>query len=242
MFVALQDVGVAAVPLNVTVLVPCVGPKFVPVMVTDVPTGPEAGLRPVIVGAGAAEMVKVGGFGLVSGPPPGWGLNVSTLTVCGVARLAAGTWTVSVVEFVTVTAFAGSGIVLNCTSVPPARKLLPFTIKVNPLDPATAVVGEIEVIPGTGLRTVNGTALVVLPVSVTVICARAPFSSCADGIVVVHVVAVAQLVVKGVVTPPAAKFTIELAVKPLPFTVKGEMLEAPAFAVKGAIEVMPNAA
>jgi hypothetical protein len=42
-FVALQIVGVAAVPLNVTVLDPCVEPKFVPVMVTEAPTAPELG-------------------------------------------------------------------------------------------------------------------------------------------------------------------------------------------------------
>jgi hypothetical protein len=41
MLVALQLVGVPAVPLNVTVLVPCVVPKFVPVIVTEVPTGPD---------------------------------------------------------------------------------------------------------------------------------------------------------------------------------------------------------
>jgi hypothetical protein len=39
--VALQLVGVPAVPLNVTVLVPCVAPKFVPVIITGVPTGPD---------------------------------------------------------------------------------------------------------------------------------------------------------------------------------------------------------
>ena len=50
--VALQAVGVAAVPLNVTVLVPCIAPKFVPVIVTAVPTIPEVGFRFVIVGAG----------------------------------------------------------------------------------------------------------------------------------------------------------------------------------------------
>jgi len=50
MLVALQLVGVAAVPLNATVLGPCVAPKFVPVMVTEVPTTPEAGARLVIVG------------------------------------------------------------------------------------------------------------------------------------------------------------------------------------------------
>ncbi len=51
MVVALQLVGVAAVPLNVTVLVPCVAPKFVPVIVTDVPTAPEVGERLVMLGA-----------------------------------------------------------------------------------------------------------------------------------------------------------------------------------------------
>jgi hypothetical protein len=50
MLVALQLVGVADVPLNLTVLVPCVAPKFAPVIVTDVPTGPELGLRLVMLG------------------------------------------------------------------------------------------------------------------------------------------------------------------------------------------------
>src|ERR1700746_1383158 len=50
MLVALQLVTVAAVPLKVTVLVPCVDPKFVPVIVTAVPTGPEVGDRLVMFG------------------------------------------------------------------------------------------------------------------------------------------------------------------------------------------------
>jgi hypothetical protein len=41
MLVGPQLVGVPAVPLNFTVLVPCVAPKFVPVIVTDVATGPD---------------------------------------------------------------------------------------------------------------------------------------------------------------------------------------------------------
>jgi hypothetical protein len=42
MLVVLQELAVpAGVPLKVTVLVPCVAPKFVPVMVIDVPTAPE---------------------------------------------------------------------------------------------------------------------------------------------------------------------------------------------------------
>jgi len=50
MLVAFQLVGVAAAPLKVTVLVPWVKPKPVPVMVTDVPTGPEVGLKLVMFG------------------------------------------------------------------------------------------------------------------------------------------------------------------------------------------------
>ena len=49
--VALQLVTVVAgVPLNVTVLLPWLAPKFVPAIVTNVPTGPDAGLTLVIVG------------------------------------------------------------------------------------------------------------------------------------------------------------------------------------------------
>ena len=50
MLAALQLVGVAAVPLNVTVLVPCVDPKFTPVIVTEVPTGPEVGDKLMMFG------------------------------------------------------------------------------------------------------------------------------------------------------------------------------------------------
>jgi hypothetical protein len=51
MLVADQVVGAAVVPLNVTVLVPLVAPKFAPVIVTDAPTAPLAGDSVVIVGA-----------------------------------------------------------------------------------------------------------------------------------------------------------------------------------------------
>ena len=45
-----QVVGVAVVPLKVTVLVPCVVPKVVPLIVTEVPVGPEVGERLVMCG------------------------------------------------------------------------------------------------------------------------------------------------------------------------------------------------
>jgi len=56
--VALQLVGTPAVPLKVTVLVPCMAPRFVPLIVTAVPTGPDVGLRLVMLGAAAAATVK----------------------------------------------------------------------------------------------------------------------------------------------------------------------------------------
>ena len=66
MLVALQVVIVAAVPLKVTELVPCVEPKFVPVMVTAAPTSPDVGLRVVIAGAGK---VTVNAEPLLATPP-----------------------------------------------------------------------------------------------------------------------------------------------------------------------------
>jgi hypothetical protein len=56
MLVALQLVGVAAVPLNCTVLVPCVVPKFAPLIVTGLPANPDAGFRLVMLGAGAVTV------------------------------------------------------------------------------------------------------------------------------------------------------------------------------------------
>jgi hypothetical protein len=57
--VALQLlIEVAAVPLKVTMLVPCAAPKPVPVIVTEMPTAPEAGDRLLIV-VGMAVYVAV---------------------------------------------------------------------------------------------------------------------------------------------------------------------------------------
>jgi hypothetical protein len=57
--VALQLVTVAVVPLNLTVLVPCVDPKFVPVIVTGVPTGPEVVDKLEIVGVPCSVYVAL---------------------------------------------------------------------------------------------------------------------------------------------------------------------------------------
>src|ERR1700730_547032 len=64
--VALQLLGLAAVPLKVTVLFPCVAPKLVPVIVISVPTVPEVWLRLVMLGGGGVT-VK---FAPLLGTPP----------------------------------------------------------------------------------------------------------------------------------------------------------------------------
>jgi hypothetical protein len=66
--VPFQPVGVADVPLNVTVLEPWVDPKFVPVMVTGTPISPEVGDKLVTVGgpAGGGGTVVL----VVPTPPP----------------------------------------------------------------------------------------------------------------------------------------------------------------------------
>jgi len=50
MLVALQLVTLAVVPLNLTVLLPWVDPKFAPVIVTAAPTAPVVGERLVMLG------------------------------------------------------------------------------------------------------------------------------------------------------------------------------------------------
>jgi hypothetical protein len=62
--VVLHVVTVAVVPLNLTVLVPCVAPKFAPAIVTDVPMAPDVGVRVVMLGA--ASTVKL--FPLLATP------------------------------------------------------------------------------------------------------------------------------------------------------------------------------
>src|SRR5467141_3701141 len=56
MLAALQLVAVAVVPLNFTVLVPCVAPKFAPVIVPDAPTNPDVGFKLVMLGAGTVTV------------------------------------------------------------------------------------------------------------------------------------------------------------------------------------------
>jgi hypothetical protein len=64
MLVADQLVGVAAIPLNVTVLPPCVAPNPVPVIVTAVATGPLVGDKPVMTGVTSTSKITSVEYGL----------------------------------------------------------------------------------------------------------------------------------------------------------------------------------
>jgi hypothetical protein len=88
--VALQAVGVAVVPLNLTVLVPCVAPKLDPAIVTTVAIGPHVGLTPEI--SGPAGSVK-------SRPSLGTPPTVTT-TLPVVAPLGTGTVMLDVLQAV----------------------------------------------------------------------------------------------------------------------------------------------
>ncbi len=132
MLVALQLVTVAAVPLNVTVLVPCVDPKFVPVIVTAVPTGPEVGDRLVMLGAD--DTVKL--TPLLATPP------TFTTTFPVVAPLGTDVAMLVALQLVTVAA-----VPLNVTVLVPCvdPKFVPVIVTAVPTDPE---VGDRLVIDG----------------------------------------------------------------------------------------------
>jgi hypothetical protein len=126
MLVADQLVGVAVVPLNVTV--PFVDPKLEPAIVTTVPTGPLAGVRPVTLGA--VLVVTVNGFALLAAPP------TVTTTFPVVAPAGTGTTTLVADQLVGVAV-----VPLNVTVLVPfvAPKFDPAIVTAVPTGPLTGV-------------------------------------------------------------------------------------------------------
>src|ERR1019366_7217402 len=151
--VALQLAAVAAVPLNVTVLVPWIAPKFVPAIVTDVPTDPAAGARLVIPG-GAGGTVTVKFAPLLAWPP--------TVTTTFPVAAPAGTLTTIPVALQLI---GVAGVPLNVTVLVPwlAPKFVPAIVTDVPTDPAA---GARLVIPG-GTVTVKFVLLLVWPPTMT---------------------------------------------------------------------------
>src|SRR5271170_329398 len=121
--VALQLVAVAAVPLNLTVLVPWVAPKFVPVIVTFAPTNPDVGFKPVMLGPGEVT-VKL--TPLLATPP------IVAMTFPVVAP--AGTVTTMLV---TLQLVAVAAVPLNVTVLVPcdAPKFVPVIVTDDPMAP-----------------------------------------------------------------------------------------------------------
>jgi len=152
MLVALQLVGVAAAPLNFTVLVPCVAPKFAPVIVTDAPTNPELGFRLVTLGAGTVT-VKL--TPLLAAPP------TVTTTFPVVAPLGTGATMLDALQLVGVAV-----IPLNFTVLVPcvAPKFTPAIVTDAPTNPDA---GFKLVMLGPGTVTVKLAPLLGTPPAVT---------------------------------------------------------------------------
>jgi hypothetical protein len=120
MLVALQVVTVAVVPLNLTVpVLPCVAPKFAPVIVTDAATAPDVTDRLVMLGA--ATTVKL--FPLL--------LTPDTVTTTFPVVAPVGTVATMLVE---VQLVVDAAVPLNLT-VPVEPKAVPVIVTVAPTAP-----------------------------------------------------------------------------------------------------------
>jgi hypothetical protein len=123
MLVALHAMGIPAVPLNVTELVPCAEPKFAPAIVTDVPIKPEVGFKLMTLGAGTIT-VKLAP--MLATPPT----VTATLPVVAPAGTAA-------VILVSLQLVGVAVVPLKVTALAPcaAPKLVPEIVTAIPLMP-----------------------------------------------------------------------------------------------------------
>lgn len=152
MLPALHEVGVAELPLNVTVPVPWLAPKFAPVMVTEKPTGPEAGLKAVMLGGG----VTVKATPLLATP-----FTVTT-TFPDVAPLGTTTEALVLVQPKTVAA-----VPLNVTVLEPSfgPKLVPVINTDEPTGPDVGL--RLVIVGGGGAVTVKVIPLLWVPATFT---------------------------------------------------------------------------
>jgi len=134
----------------------------------------------VVVGAAAAVMVKFGGVGLRSGPPPGCGVNRSMNTDAAVVKSESGSFTV--IEVAEQAVMFDRTKKLKSTTValaPPQMIDPPLTVSEKLVVPAVVVVGLMVLITGIGFKIVKGTPFVGFgcPGSVTVTVADAPLTN-----------------------------------------------------------------
>jgi hypothetical protein len=176
MLVSLHEVGVAATPLKVMVLAPCVPPKFVPVMVIEVPITPEVGLR----------LVSVGGTVTVKFTPL---LTIGVIvTVTGPLVAPAGTGAVICVSVQLLVLPPRPLKDTKLVRVPMVGpKFAPFMVTTVPTGPE---VGLMLLITGGGV-TVKGTPLLATPPTVTTtLPVVAPVGTGSTMLVALHVVGI----------------------------------------------------
>ena len=148
--VALQlPIVVAVVPLNATVFVPCVEPKFVPVIVTDAPTAPDVGDRLVMLGADTT----------VNDDP----LLATPLTVTTTFPVVAPVGTVATIEVALQLPIVVAVVPLNFTVLVPCvePKFVPVIVTDAPMAPE---VGDKLVMLGVG-NTVKDDPLLFTPLA-----------------------------------------------------------------------------
>lgn len=175
--VSLQLFVLADTPLKVTplTLVPTVGPKFVPLMVTTAPIGPDTGLMLDMFGGG----VTVKGSPLLAIPP------TVTTKFPVVAPAGTGTSILVAVQFVGVPA-----VPLNVTVLVPwvAPKFVPTMVTTAPTGPC---VKPSDVRLGPGEVTLNNRPLLATPLTVTMtLPVVAPFGTGAAILVALQLVGV----------------------------------------------------
>ena len=144
-----QLVTVADVPLNFTVLVPCVEPKFVPVIVTGAPTTPDV----------ADKLVMFGAATTVNEEP----LLATPLTVTTTFPVVAPVGTVATIDVEPQLVIVVAVVVLNFTVLVPwvVPKFVPVIVTDAPTAPD---VGDRLVMLGVG-STVNAAPLLSTPLA-----------------------------------------------------------------------------
>jgi len=210
MLVALQLVGVPAVPLKVTALVPCVVPKFVPAMVTDVPTVPDGGFRLEMLGA---DEVTVKFTPLLMSPeePPPLGARVTT-TFPVTAPLGTGT-----IMLVPLQLVGAPAVPLKVSVLAPcvAPKFAPLMVTDVPIAPDA---GFRLVMLGGGRVTIKFTPLLATPpIVITTFPVEAPFGTGTIMLVALQLVGAPAVPLKvSVLTPCVAPKFAPLMVTDVP--------------------------
>jgi hypothetical protein len=197
-WLAPQLVGVAVTPLNLTVLVPCVVPKFAPEIVTDIPTAPNVGDKLAILGVGLT--VKL--FPLLAIPP----------TITTTLPVVAAVGTDALIEVALHELIVVALVPLNCTELPAWVVPNPVPVIVTEAPTAPEVGDKLVML---GAVTVNGLPALAIPPTVTMtLPVVAPVGTAALIDVALH-----EVIVVAVVPLNCTELVLWLVPKPVPVIV-----------------------